>query len=417
MAYPQILSQVTGSDGSSVTTHNITLPTGIREGDIIYIVAATNVSSFDWVDDNSDGYIGQSSFETDQGIAAWFKIASGSESGETVQFTVGSAADWAWSSFRIGDPNEIKRTRNIGWMRDSITSNTPNIWPAFNSSVARDVLVVANQGVASGITLSTTMSGFSHYSTNGSTGATVIVQQYSSSAAAFEEISQGSMTLSSTTNGWNHTNIFAFIDDYENYHQEPGYATWPQRYTTDQYWYAQQSMNDTNFGIAQSFRAGGGLLKRAVAGFLKENAAQTSGTITAKLYTAAGTMGRTSATNIPTGSALATSSPVNISDIIVSLSTFSHYAGVEFNFDTPYETVLNNDYCIAFEISGNGTTYSVYAIKAAVSNDVGNIATSNGTWTDISEDLQIQLYMQSGSAPSYPSLVGVGGARKNFMVS
>jgi len=407
MAFPQVKLYNSGTDGSAVTTHNITLPTGIiREGDIILIAASSNADGFDWSDANADGWMGNATLSgTTYGVGVWFKISDGTESGNTVQFST-TSANWSWASMVIGDPDHIKRTKIVSWMRDAYSGTTTSgFWPLLNSSIARDVYCLNFLSVGPGITLSSPFSGWASYNNVNGSAAALIIQDKDHTAAAFDVISQGSSTLSGSSDGWGHSIGFVFHDTFENYEHVQD-VNYPERWTTDQFWYSQWNMDDTDSGVAQSFKANGGKITRVVAPFFKDNAAQTAGTITAKIYAHSGTFA-VFGSSVPTGSALATSNSVNISDIIVAYSGYSHAAGVEFVFSTPYQTTAGTVYCVAFEVSGNGTTYPVYAVLGAVTNDIGNMSSYNGSWTAQSEEMQIQIHIES---------FGRAKCRKNIII-
>ena len=108
--------------------------------------------------------------------------------------------------------------------------------------------------------------------------------------------------------------------------------------------------------VGQTFISTGGQIGSAKF-YLKKNSTPT-GNATAVLYAHTGTFGTN---GTPTGVALATSDTFDVSTLTGS------YQLVTFNFPTPYNSIINTEYCISFEYSGGDSGKYV---------DVGRDATS-----------------------------------------
>ena len=156
--------------------------------------------------------------------------------------------------------------------------------------------------------------------------------------------------------------------------------------------------------IAQSFEVSSGNYVLDSCKFKLYKEADDGGNVYVEVYEHTGTFGSTSK---PTGTALATSDTINISDLSSSASW------VKFSFTGANRITLEGGYyCLAIHCSTGGTDYITCQIDSASTTDPGNFsATSNGsTWTTTSSwDILFEIFYENntvsetGSDISYTS--------------
>lgn len=117
-----------------------------------------------------------------------------------------------------------------------------------------------------------------------------------------------------------------------------------------------------------------------------------TGNMYAKLYAHSGTFGTSS---VPTGTALATSDPVDVGNVP---STYGSTLMTEFIFSTPYQLVSGTNYCIAIEYTGGDGSNAIAIFRRGSSpTHPGNSSTYNGsTWTSDASDLHFGVYSHGG---------------------
>ncbi len=110
--------------------------------------------------------------------------------------------------------------------------------------------------------------------------------------------------------------------------------------------------------------------------------------MTAKIYATTGTFG---ASAVPTGSALATSDPVNVNVLTTT------YALITFTFSTPYTLSANTKYAIVLEasdVTGTGSNYVTAGMDNSSPTHAGNRFTmTGGVYTaDSTRDMCYYVY-------------------------
>ena len=143
------------------------------------------------------------------------------------------------------------------------------------------------------------------------------------------------------------------------------------------------SFTTTVTGFGQSFRGHGGRITKAT--FLIRRSNSPTGNIVAKVYAHSGTFG---IVGIPTGPALATSSPIDVS----TLSTSD--TDVEFTFSSGPHLTQGTAYFVTIEYSGaSGTDTVVTNHHGSSSIHSGNKARLvSGSWTGVEDDLAFKVY-------------------------
>jgi len=152
-----------------------------------------------------------------------------------------------------------------------------------------------------------------------------------------------------------------------------------------------ESLTATTTMVGQSFLGGDIPLTRVR--FLLQKLGTPTGNMTAKLYALSGSFG--SGSTVPTGSPLATSSPV------AAVDAPSSWGWVTFTFDGAYSLVLN-PYFIVIECSGSGGNFVVAGSDTSSPVAPGNVASFSGSWTAFpNSDLIFEVYGGNSSLGSY----------------
>jgi hypothetical protein len=154
-------------------------------------------------------------------------------------------------------------------------------------------------------------------------------------------------------------------------------------------WYSL-GIGGGSYGCGQSFTGDGSQLTKA--SFWMDKVGSPTGNVVARLYTHSGTFGSSS---IPTGSALATSDPIDASNIP------STAAGVVFTFSTPYTTESGIHYVITVEYEGGGGSDYIHAYFDNTSPSHNGNACSENTshvWSAAASN-DLWFICESGGAP------------------
>lgn len=173
-AFPQVAATNSATSGGGTTaTHNVNLPAGITAGDLLVIVAtAANTitagpAGFTEIFNTTiSGSVGMLT------LAAWYKVATGSE-GATTSFTTASSVNSASSSYRItgwqGTPE--------GATADGTSANgdPPNLTPTWGNN---RTLWIAGLSLRSGTTatISSAPTNYTDLIQTNSTGGTAANQ-------------------------------------------------------------------------------------------------------------------------------------------------------------------------------------------------------------------------------------------------
>lgn len=162
-------------------------------------------------------------------------------------------------------------------------------------------------------------------------------------------------------------------------------ASEPSYYNFNHYGYTSPTSSALYSGlktaVSQSFTWGGTgyELHTSIQQFYKSGS--PTGNVYMKIYAHSGTFGTSS---VPTGSALATSDPVDVS----TFQTFGDY--YVFNFNGANRITLTNgvNYVAVYEYTGGDASNNISIYYEPASYASGNYATYNGSWTaDSSKDL------------------------------
>ena len=160
--------------------------------------------------------------------------------------------------------------------------------------------------------------------------------------------------------------------------------------------------NNTQVGQAINLSAG-----KTISGvrFPLARLGSPSGTMTASIYACSGTPG---STGVPTGSALATSSTVDIATVQLTPASQPGYPGpfqwVEFAFATPYVASAGN-YCLSFNCTAGNASNCIYYGHATPSGHAGNFFSYNGSVyapaANYDGGFQLLVSTSDASAPAY----------------
>lgn len=134
--------------------------------------------------------------------------------------------------------------------------------------------------------------------------------------------------------------------------------------------------NDTVYAAGQSFTGDGATLRTAV--LWLQAVASPTGFATCKLYASTGS----DPNRTPTGSAIVTSNPVDVSGIGAT------YESVTFTFDDYYVLTNATTYFMVLDYDGDSTNYLEWGTDtSAPGHASNNFATYNGsTWSDVAAD-------------------------------
>lgn len=162
-----------------------------------------------------------------------------------------------------------------------------------------------------------------------------------------------------------------------------------------------ERLNGTITKSAQSFNASASVELNRVHFYLARVGTLT-GNLTAVLYAHSGTFGTSS---VPTGSALATSTTVDVT----TLSTSPTFTWEEFTFTTPFTLTKDTKYTLSCEsdAGGDGTNYARVA-KDQPSGHAGNQSDFGASWTasSIDDQLFIAFFDGADSLPRRFSMMG-----------
>ena len=164
------------------------------------------------------------------------------------------------------------------------------------------------------------------------------------------------------------------------------------------------ALNDTNVGVGQSFNSGAFTPPRTLSStewYLSKTGTPT-GNAVARLYAHSGALGSTS---VPTGAALATSEPVDVSTLTGSLVL------TDFDFKDEFDFATNTDYVFVIEYSdGTSGNFVNVGDDGSAPTHAGNMSTFDGTtWSaDSTHDAIftlrnngiVKIRAESGSDPN-----------------
>jgi hypothetical protein len=139
----------------------------------------------------------------------------------------------------------------------------------------------------------------------------------------------------------------------------------------------------TNTGVGQTF-TGMALGSTIAKAYLRLHGSPT-GNIVAKIYAITGSYGSTA---VPTGSALATSSNVDVTSIGASAGL------ITFTFPTPYTIAGATNYALTFEYSGgDANNYVEIGIDNSTPSHDGNLVYNDGSWKAVAgQDVAFYIY-------------------------
>lgn len=160
--------------------------------------------------------------------------------------------------------------------------------------------------------------------------------------------------------------------------------------------YSSINMSGTgNTGFGQSFTGDGKSIISSEFYMYKHNTA--TGTVVAKVYAHSGSFGTSS---VPTGTALATSSPVDVSTLGLS----STPRLVSFTFDSPYQTTNATKYVVVVEVESTGSLYCHLGTDTSSPTHGGNLVTYNSGFT-ASSTKDLAFYVNTtGALPNVTAL-------------
>ncbi len=198
------------------------------------------------------------------------------------------------------------------------------------------------------------------------------------------------LTFSGNTNDILNSATLTAIDSYSESNYQLGFKMYAASFNA----------------LAQSFTGDGNDVDAATF-YVKRNGSPT-GNVTAYVYAHAGTFGTSST---PTGAALATSQPIDISSISTSLGL------VSFTFQTPFTTVNTTKYVVAIEYTGGDSTNNIeVGMDASSPSHGGNYSYSTGSgWTaDSAADMCFYVttgtYLTINATDSNPTTREYSGA-------
>jgi epidermal growth factor receptor substrate 15 len=377
-----------GIDASATTSRDVTLPTGLSVGDLMFIVVSAPTANFGTI----AGWIELTTNIDNNESGVYWRVRVGDE-GSTVAVPTGNSVRVRWTTCAISSANG--KIFPLIAFRDGISNASsfsfPN--PTLKNSRSRDLNAIQIAFVGCGPeeyqtgTSSnwTTFTAWTELSDGAGVGS-ISVQYLRRVVPAGDELYVSGIPLNAASSGYAHFLTVAYLE--EGFDEEPMQGN-NGRTNTLQTWFSRQDLDDTDYGIAQSFKASGGKIEKVIGYFARSNVLQTGGTITAKIYAHSGTFGTSS---VPTGSALATSNAVNISDLPVEIGAFYDAWPLEFTFSGGYQTTNNTDYVVAFEVANNGTTYKLRALLGYTTSDAGNASIyTSGAWASQNEEFQVML--------------------------
>ncbi len=190
MTFPTVQTRSTYTTASSLSSHPVTLPTGIVPGDLLIIACSSNGNvppsgpPTGWFQVSYATYDG---LGVDRFIAVYYKIADGGE-GSTVSVPMSGAAPLVALGWRINAGGVPRGATATG---DSANPNPPNLAPGWAAS---DVLWLAISG-ARGSSFSVFPSGYGSTRTVTASGNYMIGSGEKSANAASED--PGTFTMSS----------------------------------------------------------------------------------------------------------------------------------------------------------------------------------------------------------------------------
>lgn len=191
MAFPVVQTRSTYTNGSSLSAHAVTLPTGIVPGDRLIIACSSNGNvppsgpPTGW---RQVAYATYDGLGADRFIAVFEKVADGSE-GATVTVNLSGAVPLVALGWRISAAGRPEGATATG---DSANPNPPNLAPA--GWAASDVLWLAITG-ARGTSFSVFPSGYASTRTVTAAGNYMIGSAEKSANGASED--PGTFTMTS----------------------------------------------------------------------------------------------------------------------------------------------------------------------------------------------------------------------------